>query len=87
VVPSFLPFPDWSKGVEYYQRQREPNTIMFHAVQDAEIKKKVVASVTRHRQTKSALLRPRLRGLFAHHLLCFYVFACLAVSYCSPGQR
>jgi mRNA export factor len=31
---------DWSKGVEYYQRQRDPCTIMLHAVQDVEIAKK-----------------------------------------------
>lgn len=31
---------DWSKGVEYYQRQKEPNAIMLHSVQEAEIAKK-----------------------------------------------
>jgi len=88
VLPSFLPpiRPDWSKGVEYYQRQREPNTIMFHAVQDAEIKKKVVASV-QNTQADRTPPQLRLHGLSAHHLVCFCVFACLDVSYCSPGQR
>lgn len=31
---------DWSKGVEYYQRQKEPCSIMLHAVQEVEIAKK-----------------------------------------------
>jgi mRNA export factor len=31
---------DWSKGVEYYQRQKEPCTLMLKAVQEAEIAKK-----------------------------------------------
>jgi len=34
---------DWSKGVEYYQRQKDPCTIMLHATPDAEIAKKNVA--------------------------------------------
>jgi len=31
---------DWSKGVEYYQRQKDPCCIMLHPVNDAEIAKK-----------------------------------------------
>ena len=31
---------DWSRGVEYYDRQKQPNQIMLHAVKEEEIKKK-----------------------------------------------
>jgi len=41
--------------VEYYQRQREPCSIMLHAVQDAEIKKKVPKSVSSSEQQKACV--------------------------------
>ena len=31
---------DWSKGIEYYDRQKQPNAILLHAVKEEEIKKK-----------------------------------------------
>jgi len=31
---------DWSKGIEFYDRQRQPNSILLHAVKDDEIKRK-----------------------------------------------
>lgn len=31
---------DWSKGIEYYQKQKEPCCIMLHAVQEIEVAKK-----------------------------------------------
>ena len=31
---------DWSRGVEYYDRQKQPNAILLHAVKEDEIKKK-----------------------------------------------
>ena len=32
---------DWSKGIEYYDRHKQPNAILLHAVKEEEIKKKV----------------------------------------------
>ena len=31
---------DWSKGIEYFDRQKQPNAILLHAVKEDEIKKK-----------------------------------------------
>ena len=31
---------DWSRGIEYYDRQKQPNAILLHAVKEEEIKKK-----------------------------------------------